>query len=86
MAAKLPENFPVIYGKFEDLPVKVQDYVADKVKLCQPANLHICDGSQAENEGLIKELMDAGIATPLFKHDNWYARRVVHYGRLLNFA
>lgn len=72
MASKLPPNIPVVNGKFEDLPVKVQDFVADKVKLCKPDKLHICDGSKEENEGLIKELMDAGIATPLHKHDNWY--------------
>ena len=69
MASKLPPNFPVIYGNFEDLPVKVQDFVADKIHLCQPDNLHVCDGSKEENEGLIKELMDAGIATPLHKHE-----------------
>lgn len=71
MASKLPAAFPVIKGKFEDLPVKVQDYVADKVKLCTPANLHICDGSKEENEALIKILLEAGIITPLSKHDNW---------------
>lgn len=71
MTSKLPENFPVIYGNFEDLPAKVQEYVADKVELCCPDNLHICDGSAEENQGLLKQLMEAGIATPLFKHDNW---------------
>lgn len=72
MASKLPAGFPVIYGNFEDLPVKVQDYVADKVKLCTPDDLHICDGSYEENQGNLKTLMDMGIATPLSKHDNWY--------------
>ena len=71
MATKLPANFPVVNGNFEDLFPKVQDYVADKVKLCTPDNLHICDGSPEENQALIKQLMDDGIATPLFKHDNW---------------
>jgi len=72
MASKLQADVPVINGKFEDLPVKVQDFVADKVKLCMPDNLHICDGSKEENEALLKQLMDDGIATPLSKHDNWY--------------
>lgn len=71
MASKLPANCPVIYGKFEDLSVKVQDYVADKVKLCTPDNVHICDGSAEEAKGMIQKLMDAGFATRLFKHDNW---------------
>ena len=72
MASKLPANASVIYGKFDDLPAKVQDFVADKVKLCTPENVHICDGSKEENEALLKQLMDDGIATPLSKHDNWY--------------
>ena len=71
MSFKLPENFTVEKGNFEDLPVKVQDYVADKVKLCEPDKLVICDGSQEENEGLLKLLMELGIASPLKKHDNW---------------
>lgn len=71
MASKLPSDASVIYGKFEDLPTKVQDFVADKVKLCTPDNIHICDGSKEENEALLKKLMDEGIATPLGKHDNW---------------
>ena len=71
MASKLPADFSVKKGKFEDLPVKVQDFVADKIKLCTPDNLHICDGSKEENEALLKQLMDDGIATPLSKHDNW---------------
>ena len=72
MASKLPADFPVIHGNFEDLPVKVQDYVADKIKLCTPDDLHICDGSQEENQANLNKLMDMGIATPLSKHDNWY--------------
>ena len=72
MASKLPAGFPVIHGKFEDLPVKVQGFVADKIKLCTPDNLHICDGSAEENQALLKELMNMGVAAPLSKHDNWY--------------
>lgn len=71
MASKLPANVSVIYGKFEDLSAKVQDFVADKVKLCTPENIHVCDGSKEENEALIKQLIEDGIATPLKKHDNW---------------
>ena len=73
MASKLPSDASVINGKFEDLPTKVQDKVkvADKVKLCTPDNIHICDGSKEEYKALLKKLMDEGIATPLSKHDNW---------------
>lgn len=71
MASKLQSDASVIKGKLEDLPTKVQDFVADKVKLCKPDSVHICDGSKEENEALLKKLMDEGIAVPLIKHDNW---------------
>lgn len=71
MASKLPSGVSVKHGKFQDLPTKVQDFVADKVKVCKPDNIHICDGSKEENEALLKILMSVGIATPLSKHDNW---------------
>ncbi|XP_029202251.1 phosphoenolpyruvate carboxykinase [GTP], mitochondrial-like [Acropora muricata] len=75
MASKLPRHFTVIKGDFNALPLKVQDYVADKVKLCEPDNLYICDGSKEENEELLKLLINAGIATELFKHDNCFTVR-----------
>ena len=72
MASQLAAGCSVIRGHFESLPVKVQDYVADKVKLCQPDNVYICDGSKEENESLINELIEAGVLTKLTKYDNWY--------------
>ena len=72
MASQLAAGCSVIRGHFESLPAKVQDYVADKVKLCQPDNVYICDGSKEENESLINELIEAGVLTKLTKYDNWY--------------
>lgn len=44
MFFKLFENFIVEKGNFEDLFVKVQDYVVDKVKFCELDKFVICDG------------------------------------------
>jgi len=72
MASQLTAGCSVIRGHFESLPAKVQEYVADKVELCQPDNVYICDGSKEENESLINELIEAGVLTKLTKYDNWY--------------
>lgn len=72
MASQLAAGCSVVRGHFESLPAKVQDYVADKVKLCQPDNVYICDGSKEENESLINELIEAGVLTKLTKYENWY--------------
>ena len=71
MASKLPPNFPVVRGNFESLPLKVQEFVADKVDLCKPDDLFICDGSKEENQLLIKGMLDIGVLRSFHKHDNW---------------
>lgn len=65
----------VLYGKWNDLPKKVQHYVQDNVKLCKPDTIHICDGSDRENEMLLYILQRDGMIKPLPKMDNcWLAR------------
>ncbi|PFX19618.1 phosphoenolpyruvate carboxykinase, cytosolic [GTP]-like [Stylophora pistillata] len=75
MASQLPASCSVIRGQFDSLPTKVQEYVADKVELCQPDNVYICDGSKAENESLINELIENGVLTKLHKYDNCFLAR-----------
>lgn len=62
----------VLYGKWNDLPKKVQHYVQDNVKLCKPDTIHICDGSDRENEMLLYILQRDGMIKPLPKMDNWW--------------
>ncbi|XP_048753018.2 phosphoenolpyruvate carboxykinase, cytosolic [GTP]-like isoform X1 [Ostrea edulis] len=65
----------VLYGRWSDLPKKVQHYVEDNVKLCQPDTIHICDGSDRENQMLLYILQRDGMIRPLPKMDNcWLAR------------
>lgn len=75
--ASLPQGVTVVNGKFESLPEKVKDFIADKVELCSPQNLHICDGSELENQHLINKLIESGTAMKLEnpKLDNCFAVR-----------
>lgn len=40
--------------------------------LCQPESVHICDGSEAENQKLISVMVKLGTLEPLPKYKNWY--------------
>jgi phosphoenolpyruvate carboxykinase (GTP) len=40
-------------------------WVDEQVRICRPARVHWCDGSDAENEALCRDLVKAGTFTPL---------------------
>ncbi|MCX7842973.1 MAG: phosphoenolpyruvate carboxykinase (GTP) [Clostridia bacterium] len=44
---------------------KLQEWVKEMADMCQPDQIIWCDGSQEENERLLKLMVDAGMATPL---------------------
>ncbi len=44
---------------------KLNAWVKEVADLCQPDRIYWCDGSQEENDRLLKEMVDAGMATPL---------------------
>ncbi|XP_055891142.1 phosphoenolpyruvate carboxykinase, cytosolic [GTP]-like isoform X1 [Biomphalaria glabrata] len=65
----------VIYGDFNALPNKVRHYVEESVRLCKPDTIHICDGSERENELLTYILQKDGIIKKLPKYNNcWLAK------------
>jgi phosphoenolpyruvate carboxykinase (GTP) len=45
--------------------VKLQEWVKEVAELCQPDSIYWCDGSQEENDRLLKEMVDSGMAIPL---------------------
>jgi hypothetical protein len=57
-------------GKIK-LPKSVQLFIEEKVKLCQPDEIHICDGSEEENQVLLSMLEKNGSVKKLSKHKNW---------------
>ncbi|KAL1429066.1 hypothetical protein MTO96_016801 [Rhipicephalus appendiculatus] len=57
------------------LPNHVRAYVEEKQRLCQPSAVHICDGSEAENNYLLDLMLKAGSIVPLPKYRNCYLAR-----------
>lgn len=54
------------------LPSKVRKFVEQHAKICQPDKIHICDGSDNENDSLIKLMLKDGMIEPLPKYENCY--------------
>ncbi|WP_010251175.1 phosphoenolpyruvate carboxykinase (GTP) [Acetivibrio cellulolyticus] len=44
---------------------KLQAWVKEMADMCQPDQIYWCDGSEAEYQRLLKEMVDSGAATPL---------------------
>lgn len=61
----------ILYGKWNKLPNKVRSYVEENIKLCNPSTVHICDGSEKENDLLLYILQRDGMIKPLNKLENW---------------
>lgn len=56
------------------LPHHLRDYVEEKVQLCQPDHLYICDGTEKENQALLHLLEKTGRIQKLDKMKNcWLA-------------
>lgn len=64
----------ILYGNLNRLPRKVRHFVEENAKVCQPDSIHICDGSEKENELLTYLLQRDGTIKPLPKYENcWLA-------------
>lgn len=61
----------VVHGDLKDLSPKVRSYLEENVQLCQPEKIHICDGSDTENNHLLNLLQQQGTIIPLPKYQNW---------------
>lgn len=44
---------------------KLQDWVKEMAEMCQPDKIYWCDGSQEENDRLLQEMVDSGMAIRL---------------------
>ncbi|KAL3285796.1 hypothetical protein HHI36_000320 [Cryptolaemus montrouzieri] len=65
----------VVHGDINVLTPKVRSYVEDKIDLCQPEKIHICDGTDYENSSLLTLLQKEGTIKALPKYENcWLAR------------
>ncbi|RWS12411.1 phosphoenolpyruvate carboxykinase-like: cytosolic [GTP] isoform X1 [Dinothrombium tinctorium] len=65
----------VINGDLNRLQPKVKKYIEEKISVCEPDAVYICDGSDAENEQLLRLLEREGQIKRLSKYENcWLAR------------
>lgn len=62
--------FSVIHGDAAKLQPKVKAFLEDGVKLCNPDNVHICDGTQPELDHLLGIMQKAGMIKKLKKYEN----------------
>ncbi|MCP9258247.1 Phosphoenolpyruvate carboxykinase [Dirofilaria immitis] len=69
------DKIPIIKGNFNNLPQKVQLFVAEKADLVTPRAIYICDGSETEYKELIGECLETGVLTPLKAYKNNYLCR-----------
>ncbi len=54
---------------------KLQDWVQEMAAMCQPDSIYWCDGSEEENERLLKLMVDSGMAVELKKRPGSYLFR-----------
>ncbi|XP_019866924.2 phosphoenolpyruvate carboxykinase [GTP]-like isoform X1 [Aethina tumida] len=65
----------VVNGDIKDLSPKVRAYVEENIDLCQPEQVHICDGTEHENSHLLDLMQKKGTIIPLPKYQNcWLAK------------
>lgn len=65
---------PILHGDWRNLPLSVRQWAEKRIEMCQPEALHIMDGSFEEDAMLKRQLVDAGVLTPL-KYDNCFLAR-----------
>ncbi|XP_045583740.1 LOW QUALITY PROTEIN: phosphoenolpyruvate carboxykinase, cytosolic [GTP] [Procambarus clarkii] len=69
------QRLSVAYGRLSDLKPKVRSFVEESARLCRPADVHICDGSEREIRHLLNVMQQAGMIEYLPKYKNcWLAR------------
>ncbi|NWQ60096.1 PCKGC protein, partial [Neopipo cinnamomea] len=64
----------VVQGDLESLPPEARNFIETNAKLCQPENIHICDGSEEENKKILDIMVEQGMVKKLSKYENcWLA-------------
>ena len=64
-------DIPLIKGDPSVLPVDVQAFIADNVRLCRPKGVYLCDGSEQEAEEITEKMVERGMLFKLDKYENW---------------
>lgn len=70
----------LLQGDLQALNPAVRKFVESSIALCQPDSLHICDGSDEENQAILSQLEEQGMIKKLQKYDNWCVKLRKHGG------
>jgi phosphoenolpyruvate carboxykinase (GTP) len=60
---------------YKHMPEKIAKYVEEKAQLCQPKEIQVLDGSEAEIKRIMEHMCSIGMAKPLPKLDNCFIVR-----------
>ncbi|XP_069099689.1 phosphoenolpyruvate carboxykinase, cytosolic [GTP]-like [Pleurodeles waltl] len=64
----------MVQGDLNSLSPDVRAFVVGNAKVCQPESIHICDGSEEENERILVLMEESGMVKRLTKYENcWLA-------------
>lgn len=59
----------------DKLSSKARNFVEEKARICEPDSIHICDGTEEENNQLINLMVQQGMIKKLPKYENcWLSR------------
>ena len=61
----------VMQGELSKLSPRLRSFVEEKVRVCQPDQLHVCDGSEREYQQLVRLMQSQGALVALTKMKNW---------------
>ncbi|XP_063281717.1 phosphoenolpyruvate carboxykinase, cytosolic [GTP] [Pelobates fuscus] len=65
----------VTQGDLHALHQDVSDFIVINARICQPDDIHICDGSEEENKKVLHLMEETGMIKRLTKYENcWLAR------------
>lgn len=69
------KRFPCVYGSLSALKPKIRSFVEESAQLCEPLNIHVCDGSEKENRNILNVMQKEGMIEYLPKYQNcWLAK------------
>ena len=55
----------------DSLGPQLQAFIREKLALCQAENVHICDGSEEENEFMVNQMIENKMMKRLSLLDEW---------------
>uniref|UniRef100_A0A8D8TZS3 Phosphoenolpyruvate carboxykinase [GTP] n=2 Tax=Cacopsylla melanoneura TaxID=428564 RepID=A0A8D8TZS3_9HEMI len=67
-------QFNLVHGELESLSPQLLKFIEESANMCQPQDIHICDGSEEENKKIIAKMVDSKTVKRVRKHLNcWLA-------------